>query len=109
MKQWYLFSFLTLSLSVVGCGCEADLAVRVTPLTKELRVGEKFTPEVSFRGCSDTKPLADVVTWRSLDTSIVSTDGRTGTTVGKTPGSTTVVGEGTKYRGEIPIPVTVIP
>lgn len=96
-------------LLITACGCNADLTIRITPTSQQLRIGEQFTPTISYRGCSDTRPLSDVVRWSSSDTTVAVTDAGTGRTMARAVGLATITAVGTTYRQAVPIPLTVIP
>lgn len=100
---------LSLLALVTGCGCDADLRVTWSPQSKELRVGQSFTPAVEFRRCSGTEPSSDIVTWASADSLVAATDSRTGTTTARSAGSTSIRGVSTRVGAIISIPVTVVP
>ena len=102
----YLLILPLLAL-LTGCGCDADLRGSWSPHSKELRVGQSFTPSVEFLGCGGTEPLSVVVTWTSEDSTVAAIDSRTGTTTGRSVGSTSIRGVSGKYGAIISIPVTV--
>src|SRR6187551_1649984 len=69
----YLLVLPLLAL-LTGCGCDADVRASWSPHSKELRVGESFTPSVEFLGCGGTEPLSEVVTWTSDDSTVAAID-----------------------------------
>lgn len=103
----YLLVLPLLAL-LTGCGCDADLRANWSPHSKELRVGQSFTPAVEYWGCGGTEPLSDAVTWSSADSTVAAIDSRTGATIGRSAGSTSIGGVSATYGVTISIPVTVI-
>ena len=100
------FAMMAIVILMSGCGCEADLTIHVTPVEKQLKVGESFTPTVRYAGCRDTEPLSDVVTWRSADTTIATTNSTTGLTTAGATGVTNIPGTGALYWTQITIALT---
>lgn len=96
-------------VGVTGCGCDADLTIRSSPTTQQLRIGESFTPKVTLSGCHDTQPLSDVVTWSSSDTTIAITNSSTGLTTARSPGRAIISAVGITYRQLLQLPLVVVP
>lgn len=107
MKQIQILGALCL-LFVTACGCDADLTVRFTPVTRTLAVGESFTPSVRLLGCGGTEPLSDVMTWAAEDTSIVRVDVASGRTLALRAGTTMVLATGQTYHTVGGVSVTVV-
>jgi hypothetical protein len=110
MMSRFTISIVGATISAVtatGCGCDADLATRVSPAQVIIQVGEAFTPTLRFFGCGNTEPLNDVIRWSTPDTLIITVDSISGRTVGRARGEATVVGKGRTYGTGADIPVTV--
>ena len=95
--------------SEIARGCDADLMLRVDPISKTLRLGEAFTPDAVALGCSGGKKLSQSWSWATTDATVLRVDATTGRTTAAALGAATLNATGSPYQGEVQVAVTVIP
>jgi hypothetical protein len=93
----------------VEVSCTAELRYRFDPPAKTLVQGESFAPQVSLSTCGGLIAVTDVITWESLDSTVVRIDGAGQTATGIEPGTTHLQARGRHYGLVGGIPVTVTP
>jgi hypothetical protein len=79
-------------------GCDADLAIRYSPVDTTIRVGQGFRPNVQLLTCGDTKQVTDaLLRYSADDTTIVQVDSLSGTMTARAVGHTNATVTSAKY------------